>query len=69
MRAFLSAIAVIFVAGCATAPAGPRIAIYDHKYNEIHFVYGPAQSDFVGTSATAPGATKPKTSTYKVGHP
>ena len=68
MRALLIAVASIFVAGCATTPpTGQRVAVYDHKTNEIHYVYRSTDSDFVGTSAKTPSATNP--STYRVGHP
>jgi len=68
MRALLTAVAIILVAGCATTPpTGQRVAVYDHKTNETHYVYRSTDSDFVGTSAKTPGPTKP--STYRVGHP
>ena len=67
MRALLIAVATIFVAGCATtAPIGQKVAVYDHKTNETHYVYRSTDSDFVGTSAKTPSA---KPSTYRVGHP
>jgi len=70
MRALLIAVATIFVAGCATAPpVGQRVAVYDHKTNETHYVYRSADSDFVGTSAKTPGEQKTKPSSYRVGHP
>ena len=67
MRALLIAVAAIVFAGCATVPPGAqRVAVYDHRTNEIHYVYRSVDSDFVGTSAKTPGAKPP---TYKVGHP
>jgi hypothetical protein len=71
MRALPTAIAAVFMAGCATAPipAGDKIAVYDHRNMVTHYVYRSSDSDFVGTSAKAPSATTTKTSTYKVGHP
>ncbi|HEY8130771.1 MAG TPA: hypothetical protein VII12_02675 [Thermoanaerobaculia bacterium] len=69
MRALLTAVAVIFVAGCATAPAGERIAVYDHKYNTVSYAYRSAGSEFVGTSAKTPSAQKTKPSWYSFGHP
>lgn len=69
MRALLTAIAVMFVAGCATAPAGERIAVYDQKNNTTRYVYRSAGSDFVGTSAKTPSAQKTKPSWYSFGHP
>jgi hypothetical protein len=69
MRALLIAVAAIFVAGCATTPpTGQRVAVYDHKTNETHYVYRSTDSDFVGTSAKT-DAQKAKPSWYKVGHP
>ncbi|HET7098416.1 MAG TPA: hypothetical protein VFJ68_13585 [Casimicrobiaceae bacterium] len=52
MRAFSLAIAAIFVAGCATAPVGEKVAVYDHKNNTTRYAYRSADSDFVGTSTT-----------------
>jgi len=69
MRALLTAIAVIFVAGCATAPAGERIAVYDHKYNTTSYAYRSAGSEFVGTSAKTSSAKTTKPSWYNFGHP
>ena len=69
MRALLIAIAAVFVAGCATAPAGEKIAVYDHKNNTTHYAYRSADSDFVGTSAKAPSAQNTKPSWYSFGHP
>ena len=69
MRVLLTAIAVIFVAGCATAPAGEKIAVYDHKNNTTSYVYRSTGSDFVGTSAKTPSAQKTKPSWYAFGHP
>jgi hypothetical protein len=69
MRAFPTVIAAIFVAGCATAPAGERIAVYDHKSNTTHYVYRSAQSEFVGTSAKTQNPAKAKPAWYAFGHP
>ena len=69
MRALLTAIGVIFVAGCATAPAGEKIAVYDHKNNVTRYAYRSADSDFVGTSAKEQNAQKTQTSWYRFGHP
>ena len=69
MRALLIAVATIFVAGCATAPpVGQRIAVYDHKTNETHYVYRSADSDFVGASAKTPSAPWAKPGGYPFGH-
>ena len=68
MRALLTAIAAIFVAGCATTPAGEKIAVYDHKNNVTRYVYRSADSDFVGTSARTPSAPKAKPGGYPFGH-
>lgn len=69
MRTLLIAVATTFVAGCATAPpVGQRVAVYDHKTNETHYVYRSTDSDFVGTSAKT-DAQKAKPSWYKFGHP
>ena len=69
MRALLIAIAAVFVAGCATAPAGERIAVYDHKNNYTRYAYRSVDSDFVGTSAKTPSAQNTKPSWYSWGHP
>ena len=69
MRTLLIAFAALFVAGCATAPAGERIAVWDHKYNVTRYAYRSADSDFVGTSAKTPNAPATKPSWYSFGHP
>src|SRR5260221_228236 len=69
MRALLMAIATIFVAGCATAPAGEKIAVYDHKNSVTRYANRSAESDFVGTSAKKPSAQPAKPSWYSFGHP
>ena len=72
MRALLIAIAAVFVAGCATAPAGEKvekIAVYDHKNNYTRYAYRSTDSDFVGTSAKAPSEQKAQPSWYRFGHP
>ena len=69
MRTALIAIAAIFVAGCATAPAGEGIAVYDHKNNVTRYAYQAPQSEFVGTSAKAPSMQQAKPSWYAFGHP
>ena len=70
MRALLIALATMFVAGCATAPpVGQRVAVYDHKTNETHYVYRSTDSDFVGASAKTPSAQQTKPSWYSFGHP
>jgi PBP1b-binding outer membrane lipoprotein LpoB len=55
MRTFLIAVAALFIAGCATAPAN-TVAVYDHKANTYSFVTKSSGNEFVGTSAakTAP---------------
>jgi len=69
MRAFLIAIAAIFAAGCATAPTGERIAVYDHKYNVTTYIYKSADSDFVGTSAKSSDAQLTRPSWHSFGRP
>lgn len=69
MRALLITIAAVFVTGCATAPAGERIAVYDHKSNLTRYAYRTGGSDFVGTSANAADAAKTKPPWYRFGHP
>jgi hypothetical protein len=69
MRAFLIAIAAVFVAGCATAPAGEKIAVYDHKNSVTRYAYKSADSEFVGASARTPSAQKTQPSWYAFGHP
>ena len=69
MRAFILAIAALFVAGCATAPAGERIAVDDHKNNVTRYAYKAPESDFVGTSAKSPSTQKSKPSWLIFGHP
>ena len=56
MRTLLMALAAIFVAGCATAPAGEKIAVYDHKNNVTRYAYRSTESDFVGTSSRTPSS-------------
>ena len=69
MRALLTAVAAIFVASCATTPpTGQRVAVYDHKTNETHYVYRSADSDFVGASAKTPSTQKAKPGGYPFGH-
>ena len=70
MRAYLTVIAAIFVTGCATAPAGEKIAVYDHKNSVTRYAYRSAESDFVGTSAkTQSTKNQAKPSWYAFGHP
>lgn len=70
MRALLIAIATTFVAGLATAsPVSQRVAVYDHRTNETHYVYRSTDSDFVGASAKTPSAQQKKPSWYTFGHP
>lgn len=69
MRGLLIAIAAIFVAGCATAPTGDKIAVYDHKNNVTRYAYRSSDSEFVGTSAKTPSAQQAKPSWYSFGHP
>ncbi len=69
MRAFVSIIAVIFTAGCATSPVGERIAVYDHKTNATRYAYRSADSGFVGTSAKVANPATAKPSWYAFGHP
>ncbi|HEX9277865.1 MAG TPA: hypothetical protein VGA51_15890 [Casimicrobiaceae bacterium] len=66
MRAILLAVAALFLAGCASAPANTT-AVYDHKYNTYSFAKNSSQSEFVGTSAAADVKARP--SWYKFGHP
>jgi hypothetical protein len=69
MRALIAATVMIFVAGCATVTPTSTNTVYDHKYNETHYVANAQQSDFVGTSAKAPAASAIKPSWYAFGHP
>ena len=69
MRAFLAAVAAIIVAGCATAPAGEKVAVYDHKYNVTRYADRSQQSDFVGTSSASQTTGKAKPGWYVFGHP
>ena len=68
MRAGLIAIAALFVAGCATAPAGEKIAVYDHKNSVTRYAYRSAESDFVGASAKTTSGQKTQPSWYAFGH-
>ncbi|HEX9274804.1 MAG TPA: hypothetical protein VGA51_00185 [Casimicrobiaceae bacterium] len=68
MRTLVAVLVVIFVGGCATVPAGERIAVYDHKNNTTRYAYRSADSEFVGTSDKA-GVLKTKPSRYQFGHP
>jgi hypothetical protein len=56
MRTFPIALAALFIAGCATAPANTT-AVYDHKYNTYSFVKKSPQGEFVGTSAKSAKGT------------
>lgn len=69
MRALLIALGAVFVAGCATAPAGEKIAVHDQKTNLTRYAYRSADSDFIGTSAKTPSAQSKKPSWYTFGHP
>ena len=64
MRGFLIVVTAAFIAGCATAPAGEKIAVYDHKNNTTRYVYRSYDSEFVGTSATT-NAQKTQPSWYR----
>lgn len=72
MRAILTTIVAISIAGCATtpatAPASGKIAVYDHKYGVTRYVTRSVESDFVGTSAKAQ-TKKNQPSWYVFGHP
>lgn len=65
MRAVITAIAAVVLAGCASAPAGEVVKVYDRKYNMTTYVTKPADSEFVGTGASQ----KPKPGWYRFGHP
>ncbi len=53
-----------FVAGCATAAVGERIAVYDHRNNITRYAYQSAERDFVGTSAQAADAAEKRPSWF-----
>lgn len=68
MRAVSIAITAFLLASCATTtPRSDVTKVYDHKYNTTHYVANQSQSEFVGTSASAPNKAQP--SWYKFGHP
>jgi len=66
MRLFITAIATILLAACASVPATPT-AVYDQKTNLARTVAKAPASEFVGTSASAKRSTTP--SWYAFGHP
>ena len=67
MRSIIIAIATIFLASCASAPATPT-TVYDNKTNLPRAVAKAPSSEFVGTSASAKqSAAKP--TWYAFGHP
>jgi hypothetical protein len=67
MRTLFFVVVAALLAGCATTPATNMTKVYDHKYNTVTYVAKQADSEFVGTSATAPAKKLP--SWYKSGHP
>ena len=67
MRVVFFVIVAALVAGCATTPATNMTQVYDHKYNTVRYVAKQADSEFVGTSASAAARVEP--SWYKFGHP
>ena len=69
MRIALTVAVAGFVAGCASAPAGEKIAVFDHKNNVTRYAYQASQSEFVGTSAKASSTQQAKPSWYAFGHP
>ena len=74
MRALLTPIVAIFIAGCATAPAtaptGGKIAVYDHKYGVTRYATRSVKSDSVGTSGKTQTTKKKQPSWYGgFGHP
>lgn len=69
MRSFLSVIAAVFLASCASTPRIDTAKVVDNKYNTIRYASKQQESEFVGTSANASGSTKAKPSWYKYGHP
>ncbi len=53
MRSVLFVPVATLLAGCATAPPTNTTQVYDHKYNTVRSVAKHANSEFVGTSASA----------------
>jgi hypothetical protein len=52
-----------------TAAPAKKILVIDHKANTVRYVYAPAQSEFVGTSAKADPPTPKGPSRSATGHP
>lgn len=65
MRLIVIVALAALVAACATSPTQLSTR-YDHRTNTTSFVAKDADSDFVGTSKTAP---KPVPNWYRYGHP
>jgi len=66
MRTILAAIAVTFLASCATtstgdtARAGDTTTVYHHKYHQFYTVKKQPEKEFVGAGAKASESAKAK---------
>jgi hypothetical protein len=66
MRTILAAIAVMFLASCATtstgdtAKVGDATTVYHHKYHQFYTVKKQPEEEFVGAGEKASGSVKPK---------
>ena len=69
MRALPAIITLAFLAGCTGAPSIDTTKVVDQKTNIVRQASKQQQSEFVGTSANASGATNAKPGWYKFGHP
>jgi type IV pilus biogenesis protein CpaD/CtpE len=67
MRTVFLVFVAALLASCATTSPTGVTKVYDHKTNAVAYVAKPANSDFVGTSASAAAAKQP--SWFRSGHP
>jgi hypothetical protein len=58
MRTILAAIAVMFLASCATPSTGDTTKVYHHKYNQTYYVKKQPEKEFVGAGAKASESPK-----------
>lgn len=58
MRTILAAIAVMFLASCATTAPGNTATVYHHKYHQFYSVKKQPEKEFVGAGARASESPK-----------
>ena len=66
MSKWIAVLPAMLVVGCATTGGQEYTKVYDRKYNTYYYVAKQADSEFVGTAATA---SKPKPVWWLRGHP